>query len=72
MLLVFVFDFYSSLCYVVYNQRGYLDIVNLCGRLSMMKAITEVKALPNYSSDGEVFFSFLVFTTMFSDRVVYV
>ena len=47
MLLVFVlFDFIFPL---VYNQRGYLDIVNFCGRLSMMKAIAEVKALQNYS-----------------------
>ena len=59
MLLVFVlFNFSSSFCYVAYNQTGYLDIVNLCGRILMMKAIAEVKALPKYRSDGEVFFIF--------------
>lgn len=37
----------------VYNSGGYLDLVNVCAKLSMSKAITEVKALPGYSTDGE-------------------
>ena len=44
-----------TLCYLlVYKSGGYLEAVNTCAKLSMMKAITEVKALPNYAASGEV------------------
>ena len=29
-------------------------MVGTCAKLSMMKAVTEVKALPNYTASGEV------------------
>ena len=44
-----------TLCYLlVYKSGGYLEAVNTCAKLSMMKAITEVKALPHYAASGEV------------------
>ena len=44
-----------TLCYLlVYKSGGYLEAVNTCAKLSMMEAITEVKALPNYAASGEV------------------
>lgn len=48
----------NSLCHnvyhVVYYKGEYLETVNRCGKLSMMKAVSDVKALPSYSTDGEV------------------
>ena len=41
-------------CLLVYESGGYLEAVNTCAKLSMMKAITEVKALPHYAASGEV------------------
>ena len=44
-----------TLCYLlVYKSGRYLEAVNTCAKLSMMKAITEVKALPHYAASGEV------------------
>ena len=40
--------------FLVYNNGGYLEAVNTCAKLSMMKAVTEVKALPNYAASGEI------------------
>ncbi len=49
----------------VYKKGGYLDVVNACANVSMLKAIDEVKALPSYSQGGEVNnFNALVFLTM--------
>ncbi len=47
----------------VYNKGGYLDTVDACAKLSMLKAIEEVKATPHYSTSGEVniFWVFIVF-----------
>ncbi len=41
-------------CVTVYNTRGYLDNVDNCAKLSMLSAIDEVKALPDYMQSGEV------------------
>ena len=38
---------------LVYKKNGYLDEVNTCAKLSM-KAVAEVKALPEYATSGEV------------------
>ena len=38
----------------MYKKRGYLEAVNTCAKLSMMKAAAEVKALPQYAASGEV------------------
>lgn len=38
---------------LVYKKGGYLENVNTCAKLSMMKAAAEVKALPNYAASGE-------------------
>ncbi len=38
----------------VYNKGGYLDTVDACAKASMLKAVEEVKATPNYSTNGEV------------------
>ena len=40
----------SSFFVVVYKKGGYLEAVNTCAKLSMMKAVTEVKVLPNYAA----------------------
>ena len=43
------------LCHsIVYDKAGYLETVNTCADVSMKKAIDEVKAQPNYASNGEV------------------
>ncbi len=39
---------------LVYIKAGYLDTVNSCGKLSMLKATNDMKALPDYSTNGEV------------------
>ncbi len=38
----------------VTNTQGYLDNVDNCAKLSMLSAIDEVKALPDYMQSGEV------------------
>jgi hypothetical protein len=38
-------------CLLVYNNGGYLEVMNTCAKLSMMKAVLEV---PNYAASGEV------------------
>ena len=40
----------------MYDKGQYLDVVNTCAKLSMMKAIAEVKALPHYTTMGEVMY----------------
>ena len=32
----------------VYKNTGYMDILNYCAKVSMLKAIDKVKALPGY------------------------
>ena len=44
---------FTPWCFLVYNNGGYLEAANTCAELSMMKAVTEVKTLPNYAA-GEV------------------
>ena len=39
---------------VVYNKRGYVDLVSLATEHSMRTAIEEVQTLPHYESNGEV------------------
>ena len=39
---------------VYYKKCGYLEAVNTCTKLSMIKAAAEVKALPQYAASGEV------------------
>lgn len=43
-----------SLSSIVYNRSGYIEIVEGLAKQSMMAAVEEVKALPQYASDGEV------------------
>ena len=38
----------------MYNNFGYVRIINECGKLSMKRAAEEVKALPTYPEAGEV------------------
>ena len=40
----------------MYNQYGYIEIVQERAEKCMEAAVEEVKGLPSYSSDGEVFF----------------
>ena len=40
--------------FTVYQQNGYRQLVNRTADLSMQAAVKEVKALPHYSSQGEV------------------
>ena len=35
--------------FVVYNKGGHLELMSTCGKISMLKATSEVKALHNYS-----------------------
>ena len=39
---------------LVYKKGGYLESVNTCAKLSMMKAAAEVKAMLNYAASGKV------------------
>ena len=43
-----------SLSSIVYNRSGYIEIVEGLAKQSMMAAVDEVKALPQYATDGEV------------------
>ena len=36
--------------FIVYNKGGYVDLVSKQAEASMVKAIKEVQALPNYAS----------------------
>ena len=45
--------FMFSIC-EVYRDGGYIQVVEDCARESMAKAAEEVKALPHYAQDGEV------------------
>lgn len=56
---------FSSL---VYNQCGYIDIVQVLAESSMQAAVEEIKALPEYSSEGEVsaLVNFMVIITLIS------
>ena len=38
----------------MYKNGGYLEVVDACAKLLMMRAVAEVKALPNYPTSGEV------------------
>ena len=59
----------DGLCYLlVYKSGGYLEAVNTCAKLSMMKAITEVKALPHYAASGEVCMCTFVILLQFNDK----
>jgi hypothetical protein len=42
------------LIFVVYKSSKYIEVIKLCTESTFVKAIDEVKALPNYSQDGEV------------------
>lgn len=44
--------------FLVYNKRGYIDVVSKQAEASMVKAIKEVQALPNFASTGEVSWMF--------------
>ncbi len=57
-------------CVAVYNTRGYLDNVDDCDKLSMLSAIDEVKALPDYMQSGEVI-NCNVFLVLFQAIVFY-
>ena len=50
----------------VYRDGGYLQVVEECVRQSMAKAAEEVKALPNYTQDGEVELCMYIYLTMAS------
>lgn len=41
----------------MYKKAGYVDVLNACAKVSMLRAIDEVKALPGYSQSGEVIYS---------------
>ena len=41
----------------MYDKVGYLQIVDTCAKMSMKKAIDEVKAQPDYVTKGEVQYS---------------
>ena len=43
---------------VVYNRRGYMDIVARAAEMSMQNAVDEIKQLPGYSTKGEVNISY--------------
>ena len=47
-------------CLLVYKNSGYLEAVNTCAKLLMVKVATEVKALPNYAASGEVCIHFCI------------
>ena len=56
----------------VYDKGQYLDVANTCAKLSMMKAIAEVKALPHYTIMGEVMyvtFHIVIFDSFFFSTV---
>ena len=40
--------------FTVYNNNSYLEIVAAAAEHSMQSAVEEVKALPHYSTKGEV------------------
>ena len=40
--------------FLVYKSGGYLEAVDTCTKLSMARAVSEVKAGPEYSTSGEV------------------
>ena len=42
------------LIFVVYNKRGYVDLVSLATEHSIRAAIEEVQTLPHHESNGEV------------------
>ena len=48
------------LCYVVYNDGGYVDLVGRMAEESMNEAVIEVKSLPDYTSAGEVGYECLI------------
>lgn len=37
----------------MYNQRGYVDLVSKLAGSSMVQAVENVKAAPDYASNGE-------------------
>ena len=39
---------------IVYDKVGYLQTVDTCAKMSMKKAIDEVKVQPDYATEGEV------------------
>ena len=47
------YDLALDFC-VVYNRRGYVELVSEAAEDSMKAAIEEVQALPHYTSNGEV------------------
>jgi hypothetical protein len=45
---------YARGIFVVYKQRGYMDLVARAAETSMRSAIEEVQSLPHYAQEGEV------------------
>jgi len=45
---------HSFTYFIVYNKRGYVDLVSHAAELSMQATTEEVQALPHYESGGEV------------------
>ena len=42
--------------FIVYQKRGYVDIIATAAERSMQAAVEEIQVLPEYSSKGEVLF----------------
>lgn len=51
---LYTINLYTCNYTVVYQKRGYIDIVGIAAERSMRAAIDEVKHLPAYSTKGEV------------------